>query len=271
MVRNPFHGWQPVQIEDPAAAKRISERYVNQSIAELEDLTRGTTDGDSTLQMFFSPELLNHWRNEEFMQLGLVPALIVSRTAICGIVDRVRNAVLDWSLQLEEQGVLGDGMTFTSTEKQNAGAVVYNIQNVTGVVGGSITADNLQIMSFSSIHAELKQLGIGQEGRNELERIMDALPAASPEEKPSLLQAGLDWIGRNKEALGALNAMLVAWFKGFSCNIRSSLVAGETRNAEDSIGRDVCLNMPKSPCVPDVRCLAHRWTLVMPGLQPRDT
>ena len=44
---------------------------------------------------------------------------------------------------------------------------------------------------------------------------MDALPSAADEEKDGLLQRGLDWIGRNKEALGALNSVILTWLKSW--------------------------------------------------------
>ena len=69
-VHNPYHGWQPVLIANPDYARRVSERYVNQSIGELEDLLGRESDG--MLQMPYSPEMLQHWADEDFMQMGLV-------------------------------------------------------------------------------------------------------------------------------------------------------------------------------------------------------
>ncbi len=209
-AHSPYHGWQPLPVEDPESARRLSEVYVKQSVGELEDLLGGGNDA-GVLQVAFPPELLHQWADKDFMQMGLVPTLIISRTALLGIIERVRYLILDWSLRLEKEGVLGDGMTFSRGEKENAASVVYNIQSVTGVVGGSVQAENLDISSFSSVHTELKRLGIDQRSRNELATVMDELPGASGEAKVGLLQQGLDWVKRNKEALGALNSTIVAW------------------------------------------------------------
>lgn len=39
---------------------------------------------------------------------------MVSHTAVVKIVDAVRTVVLNWALKLEEDGVVGEGMSFTA-------------------------------------------------------------------------------------------------------------------------------------------------------------
>ena len=51
----------------------------------------------------------------------------LSRAAISGIVDAVRNLVLDWCLQLERDGILGEGLTFNAKEKETAAQSHYTI------------------------------------------------------------------------------------------------------------------------------------------------
>lgn len=59
--------------------------------------------------------------------------------SVWNIVDQVRNLVLNWTLELEKAGVLGEDMTFTEEEKKEAAPVSaqYFIQNA-GVVGNVI-------------------------------------------------------------------------------------------------------------------------------------
>jgi hypothetical protein len=61
------------------------------------------------------------------------------------ILDQVRNLVLNWTLELEKAGVLGEDMTFTEEEKKEAAPVsahYFNIQNV-GVLGN--VSDNASV------------------------------------------------------------------------------------------------------------------------------
>lgn len=64
------------------------------------------------------------------------------------IIDQVRNLVLNWTLELEKAGILGEDMTFTAEEKREAGPVSaqYFIQNlgVLGNVSGHAAVSNEQ-------------------------------------------------------------------------------------------------------------------------------
>jgi hypothetical protein len=205
---NPYHGWIPIMIQDSQTANRLTTRSVYQSIGELEVLAN--SEGKGALQMTLPPKIQN-WIMED-MDVPLQPILHISKPQIHRILDAVRNAVLDWSLKLEEQGILGEGLAFTSEEKQRAASVVYNIQSVTGVVGGNVTADTIQIGSYNSIHQKLKDLGVPQEDRNELETIMDSIPASPSKEKKSFIQRGLEWVERHKDTLGSLGRIIKEWF-----------------------------------------------------------
>jgi AbiTii-like protein len=57
------------------------------------------------------------------------PAEIVSiapPTALVGILETVRMVILNWTLKLEEDGILGEGLSFSSSEKQTASEHTYN-------------------------------------------------------------------------------------------------------------------------------------------------
>jgi hypothetical protein len=67
--------------------------------------------------------------------------LLFSPVTLSGIVDAVRNVILDWSLKLEKNGIKGEGMTFSKEDRAKAQApgVVYqinSIENFTGNMGG---------------------------------------------------------------------------------------------------------------------------------------
>ncbi|MDA2912318.1 hypothetical protein MYX04_15470, partial [Nitrospiraceae bacterium AH_259_D15_M11_P09] len=63
---------------------------------------------------------------------------------------------------MERDGILGEGLTFSSKEKQRAtSSPTFNIQNFVGVAG-NVHAESLQIGDYNSIHSDLKRLGISQ-------------------------------------------------------------------------------------------------------------
>ncbi|RDU95260.1 hypothetical protein DWV00_30210 [Trinickia dinghuensis] len=75
----------------------------------------------------------------------------LSRGNVVGIFDAVRNLTLEWSLELEKAGVLGENMAFTITEKMEAKPVgqQFFIQNagVVGNVSDNATVENNQTVS----------------------------------------------------------------------------------------------------------------------------
>lgn len=93
-------------------------------------------------------------------------------------------------------------MNFDEKEKQSAGNMVFNIQNVHGNVG---QINNLQAIfnDYQSLHNILVEHKVPTQQRHELESIMEELKLASAQKKPGLIQKAKEWTIRNKEFLGA--------------------------------------------------------------------
>lgn len=130
-VFNPYRGWQPVIIDDPELHEMITSRSIGQSVSELQDLLRK----DGTLMMKYSPvpqaaimRMIGH---------QLEPALFITRQSLVKVCDAVRNQILDWSLDLEKQNILGSGLTFTKEEKVAAKETNY-ITNIGSMVNSQL-------------------------------------------------------------------------------------------------------------------------------------
>ena len=65
------------------------------------------------------------------MRVRMRPRLVFSGAQVRGIVDGARNKILEWALDLEGRGIVGEGMSFTPQEKQ-AVQQHYHISNVSG-------------------------------------------------------------------------------------------------------------------------------------------
>ena len=88
----------------------------------------------------------------------------------------------------------------------------FEIANFTGVIG-NVHAAQLQIGDFNAILPKLKELGIPQAERNELENIVDELKVTRPSEKQSVLARGMAWVVKNADKLGALSNTIRGWFE----------------------------------------------------------
>jgi hypothetical protein len=210
---NPYHGWCPVLFKDSKSKEAFSTRYINQTIGELEELLKGLGPKEKTM-IEIPPEILQRAFPEQ-LELGLVPCLNIGQSEIFGIIETVRNMLLEWSLKLEKDGILGEGLTFSQKEKEIASTINYHIGSFSGVLG-NVQSTNLQIGDYNVIHSELKKFGVPQEERNELENILDGLKSADAEGKKSLLKRGSEWLMRNADKIGVLSETIRKWIESYS-------------------------------------------------------
>lgn len=169
-VWNPYRGWQPLYFEDPKEAGYLSSNKSGQPIGELESLVNGDTNG--FLQIHFPPEIES--RLVRGMKIPMQPSLHVSQTQVIGIIDAVRNTVLEWTLELEQKGIFGEGMSFSKEEKRAASNVTYQITHNIGTMQHSqIQHDSpnaSQIMhGDSSLSSIADFLNLLSNARDELE------------------------------------------------------------------------------------------------------
>jgi hypothetical protein len=156
-VWNPYHGCQDLQCETPKLAEKISLMPLGASVDALEE----GRDKDGGTWMFSYPPELEHSLMNAMRGVKMKPSLHLSESAIRSVLGRKRTIVLQWSLTLERQGVLGEGMTFTPEERAQAAAVHIDtfIQGVSGsqIQVNSPGARQQQGMSHDQL-AELRKL-----------------------------------------------------------------------------------------------------------------
>jgi hypothetical protein len=143
---NPYRGWIPVTFQDAKIAEMLSQKPIGQSVGELEELISGK-DKDAVLTIPYPPEILNTLMGDE----ELVPELVIGHSQVFGVLEAVKNIILEWSLKLEKDGILGEGLTFSTEEKRIAETTTYHVQHFAGPVGAVAGRDiNIQI-SFAEI------------------------------------------------------------------------------------------------------------------------
>jgi hypothetical protein len=126
---------------------------------------------------------------------------IISGSSFRHIVEAVRNALLEWSIELEKRGIKGENMDFDESEKKSATNQVFNIQQFTGVLG-NVNNSHVTLYDYSSIQQLLIDRKVPKQDRRELEDILDELKQATPEKRPSLLARAEKWLGEHKEIMG---------------------------------------------------------------------
>ena len=132
---NPYNGWQPLIFADDKEWQIYSTTQTIQSVSEMDALV-SSSGGKKVLG---SPYPHNKQKSI-CRRLGFAAesCLEIPFTEIIGVLNSVRNSVLEWALELEKRGVLGEGMQFSDKEKANAQqAGVTNITNNIGTMNQS--------------------------------------------------------------------------------------------------------------------------------------
>jgi len=123
-----------------------------QSLGSLEqDLQRKPTERRGQIMFPYTTDRREALRAAIGTRIDM--GIFLSEGQVWGVVEAVRNLLLNWSLELEKAGVLGEEMSFTDAEKAEASTVTqqFIIQNVgvLGNVSGSAKVSNEQTATTS--------------------------------------------------------------------------------------------------------------------------
>lgn len=196
-VFNPYHGLQPFII--PSEFDEIVTTIkMDLSIGEINNLLKQNSE---TFEYVISNEAKLHLMSLQDSIAQLEPRVIFKRSQLLGVPSKLRNIILNWSLQLEEDGILGKGLKFTEKEKEAAMSVNhFNIQNMQGVAGnvtgGTINQNNqmnIQKMDFDSL---AKHLSENKVNFSDIQALQDAIELDPTPTEPNKLGSNVSsWIG----------------------------------------------------------------------------
>lgn len=172
---NPVRGWIPVQTDSATVADALSTAMVGQGIGGLRDLIASSDGG---LYHFpLPPEIVIQINKGMRFQTSKM-VVQVPRGGIVGIVDFVRNMVLDWTIEMERNGVIGEGFSFDDKEVESAKAVMttFNIGKIDNFAGNMGTGNTSGDISLTPTYIV------------EIKETMHKLREAAPD----LVEAGAD-------------------------------------------------------------------------------
>lgn len=122
---NPMRGWIPVMLGQELQ-EIVCQQGAFLSASQIENLAAESKSG-SFLFKFSDDEA------QALMKLtghDFQPALHVPTHHLVRILDTIKTKVLEFALDLESKGILGEGMTFTKDEQQLAQSITHNTINI---------------------------------------------------------------------------------------------------------------------------------------------
>lgn len=142
---NPYHGWIPAIIDNAKTEESVCCQKILNSISEIVSLSKTET---GYLIIEFSGE-----RQARFNEVFNTPSpmnftLHIPQTKVRDIVEKVKNTVLEWTLKLEEKGILGQDLKFSDIEKKSAKEIPQNVNNYYGPTNViNAPSEGMQIVS----------------------------------------------------------------------------------------------------------------------------
>ncbi|UTV26369.1 AbiTii domain-containing protein [Photobacterium atrarenae] len=183
-------GWTPVVIPNDKYEKILSRAYCFESISQLED---------TMSEMKGGIEICYYLNGEQARMVGQLVgyntqyAHFLGRSAIMRIISTVRSSILDWAIELEMNGVKGEGISFTPREKEIAKVTTNNFHingNVQGIVGNEVSENSISHLTMTvhqndmdSLKKHLLEGGLTEDDVCELAEAieMDATPVKEGE------------------------------------------------------------------------------------------
>jgi len=199
---NPYQGWMQLITPDADLAKTLSTRGYPDSISVAEEQIKGKDSG--MFQMLIAPDL-----QEQLLRGTGCNEIIFyfSGGQLKGIIERVRNIILEWVIKLEEDGILGNEVGFSENEVKKAEATIYNIETYIESVKSSQVQVNSshsvqtmnkefdleKVRELLSLLKKVPELGLKNDDKEELKSDISTMEAQinSPRPKMKIIKEGL--------------------------------------------------------------------------------
>ncbi len=224
-AKNPRLGWIPAVIEG-SGGQSLNIVSVHESLASLMDVGQKSKDGHF---MFSYPadismKICQQAGAPTYMQISM----FISVSCITEAVEQVKNRLLEWTLTLERNGILGDGIAFNTEEKKTAREVPQQVNYYGPVINGDVT--NSPIVSGNNNTVAYNATATSETIKEIRESLVKE--SISDEEKESaleLLNDISDKIVQNKKP-GVIKSLLLG-LKDFlldtGANVTATLIAAK--------------------------------------------
>lgn len=141
-AKNIYHGWVTIQFATNEQERMLNSVKMRQSIGKLQQFCDKNSSG--TLLCYQSAEQSRAISCAIEASEPMEIALAIEDVEINAIIDRVHSMLLEWTLNLEQEGILGEGLQFTGEETMQAATMPQQINHYYGtVVQGDVSQSQM--------------------------------------------------------------------------------------------------------------------------------
>lgn len=119
---NQFYGWTSVQIPREFE-KEIKSFKTRDSITSLVNVCNATRNNEV---MIWLDSKYNKMISS-FVGFEMNFAIFITTNQIYNIIERIKTTILDWTINLEENGILGENLEFSNFERECAQKILLYI------------------------------------------------------------------------------------------------------------------------------------------------
>lgn len=203
---NPYRGWIPTMMYNRELEDEICSIPVKNSVSEIISLYSQKEEG---LGVEFTGERLTYINSLFDSPTPMKYSVHLSPPAIIDIVEKVKTALLEWTIRLESEGILGEDMKFDVTEKETAKTIPQTINNYYGntsvisapVEGSVIATGNDNTVEFtyekvenaiSEIESAIEEDSISVEDKETaIEMLTEIKEKITAQKKPRIIKSAL--------------------------------------------------------------------------------
>lgn len=201
---NPRLGWIPVMIGNREVEAQICTADMDQPISEIVELYKSCK---TYIRLTYSGAAIDFLNKSCNTPILTNYELHVGAHHLKTIIDKVANCLLEWTIRLESEGVLGEGMRFSQEETVMAQNVPQTINNYYGtVVNGEVKQSQVisgdqNTISFNYGHANdllqkvkkaiRDELPSGEDRETADELIAEVETKLAAQVKPGIIKAAL--------------------------------------------------------------------------------
>ncbi len=193
-----YLGWTDVDFEIPEMANILTTRYIGSSVSGLEALISSRPQNMVTAITFDPEQEIELQKN---MGTTSKPYVRINDGDIRSIINKIRNIILKWALDLEKDGILGEGYSFSPSDKELLSPHVLNIetyigQSVSQVQFGTLSSSqNLNISTtdlgevavvIHEVQESIPKIGLDEEKLLEVQAELSTIKAQLNSPKPRI-------------------------------------------------------------------------------------
>ena len=204
---NPYRGWIPTMIHSSEMEQTICNQKLGNSLSSLIELYNKNSTGSFEIQ--FNGEILSALNEMFDVPIEMKFVLKVGAHQLKGIIEHIKDYLLQWTMDLEQAGIMGEGLSFTSEEKSAAQTLSGTINNYYGttsvinapvnnspIVNGNSNTANFNYNDVERIMAELsdalKKEDVSAEDRETITELVEELnDKIKTKKKPGIIKSAL--------------------------------------------------------------------------------